>query len=154
MAFKTVKQKDCTQIYFENRDKKRYCIFILILLVQIVFIEVIRFNYELFRDGLSMLTALSGSLIFIFSFLSLLQKSLKLNQKAFRIEYKIFGMTMYKHAYLWKNIQKIAVEFTRLKDYDLLLHVNKRFIYLGESLDEEHSDALLKEIQLFHHYYI
>ena len=152
MSFTAVKEKDCTQIYFDNRDKKRYFIFIFILLLQVLIIGTLRFTYEPFASYFNFLLGMSSFLVMVFFLFTLVTKSLKLDQTVFAVEYKIFGILVYKRSYLWKNIQKLAVELTRLKDYDILLQVKKRFIYLGESLDENSSDSLLKEIQFFHHY--
>jgi len=154
MSFTAVKEKDCTQIYFDNADKKRYLIFILILFVQVVIVGILGLNYESFVGLSTFVLVISSFLAGFFCLLVLAKKSLRLSQKVLALEYKIFGVLVYKRAYLWEDIQKVAVEFTRLKDYDILFQIKKKFIYLGESLSEENSDSLLKEIQLYHHYHL
>jgi hypothetical protein len=59
---------------------------------------------------------------------------------------------MFKRILPWSELSKVAVEQDRLKTHDILFVTQKKSIFLHEAMDEDSSDALLKEIQLFNHY--
>lgn len=154
MPFETVKEKEATTVYLKNSEKRSYFIFILFLILQVIVLGLLSLYNEVFDVFFTFASVLSLALIIIFFVLIFVQKSLRLSQEEISIEYKLFGLYIYKIRMQWAKIHKIAVEFTRLKGHDILLQLDNKTIYLGTSLDEEKSDALLKEIQLFHHYYI
>ncbi|MDF1881725.1 hypothetical protein JHD50_10510 [Sulfurimonas sp. MAG313] len=154
MPFSAEKKKDHTLISFSNSDKNRYLIFIFFLTLQIIVLGVLSVYSKIFEDVFIISFGIGLFLSCVFFYLSLRKKILRLSKEGLNFESKIFGITMYKKALLWKIINQVAVEFTRLKAHDILFQVGNKTIYLGESLSEEESDALLKEIQLFHFYYL
>ena len=153
MSFEAVKEKESTSIYLKNSEKKNYFIFILFLILQVGILSVLSLYIRFFETFFPFLAILGAGLIVIFLMLILVQKSLRLRKDEISIEYRILGLLIYRFRMQWTKITKIAVEFTRLKVHDILFELDKKTIYLRASLNEEESDSLLKEIQLFHHYY-
>jgi hypothetical protein len=154
MSFETVKEKEATSIHLINREMKNYFVFILFLILQMGVLGILSLYTRQFDTFFAFLAILSAGFILIFLTLILVQKSLRLCKEELTIEYRIFGLLLYRIRMQWTKIAKIAVEFTRLKVHDILFELDKKTIYLGTSLNEEESDSLLKEIQLFHHYYV
>ncbi len=154
MPFKAKKEKDATLIIFSKHEKWRSFLFVLFLISQ----TLLLWGFSLKYTGLTsildislLLSTLITSIILLFTFLV---KSLKMRKENFSIEYKIGSLLLYKRSFRWEKLRKVSVEENRLKSHDILFATDKREFYLGESLDEEKSDALLKEIQLFHFYYL
>lgn len=154
MPFKAKKEKDSTLIIFSKHEKYRSFLFVLFLMFQTLVLWGLSLKYRGLTSILDislLLSTLVTSLILLFT---VLVKSLKMSRDNFSIEYKIGPLLLYKRSFRWEKLRKVSVEENRLKSHDILFTTDKRKFYLGESLDEQKSDALLKEIQLFHFYYL
>jgi len=154
MSFKAQKKEDYTLISFENNEKNRYQLFLVFLTAQIITLIGLVFYFPSFKNFFIGSIIVAIVLVLLFLYFNLRKKNLKLSKEHLVCEYKLFGLTTYKKTIKWQKLTKVAVEFTRLKTHDIIFQIGKKTIYLGESLNEENSDSLLKEIQLFHHYYL
>lgn len=154
MSFKAKKEKDTTRIIFEKREQWRYFLFILFIGVQSFGLWGLSLTYPMVTSLFEISFIMSPFFIVFSLIAACVVKSLKLQKQSFSIEYRMFTILLYKRCVRWDVLRKVSVEESRLKNYDILFMTDNKKIYLGESLDEETSDALLKEIQLFHHYYL
>jgi hypothetical protein len=152
MRFKAMKEKGFTRIVFERIEQGRYYLFILFLWLQSLLVYVAGLFFPWVHDLLFLSFFLSSSVSGFLLFALLMQKSLRLTQEGFCIEYVLFGLPVYKRVFKWSEVRKIAVEQDRLKTHDILFVTHRRSVFLHEALDGEECDALLREIQLFHHY--
>ena len=153
MSFKAKKEKDITRIVFEKSEQWRYFFFIIFIGVQGLAVWRLSLAYPALTSLFEISLILSPVFILLTLISVLVVKSLKLHKQNFSIEYRIFSVLLYKRSIVWTALRKVSVEENLLKSYDILFTTESQKIYLGESLDEETSDTLLKEIQLFHHYY-
>jgi hypothetical protein len=152
MPFKASKEKGFTRILFVQAQRWRSYLYIVFVWLQSLLIYLLGLFFEWAQD----LVAFSIVLSVIVSIMILLdlfvQKSLKLTKEGFGVEYTLFGLLLYKKVLLWSELSKVAVEQDRLKTYDIVFVTQRKSVFLHEAMDLDASDALLKEIQLFHHY--
>ena len=152
MSFKSTKEKGCTRIAFSSKEKWRTYIFILFLWFQSLLVYAAGLFYA-WAEGLLFFSFVLSAFVSILLLLGLfIQKSLRLTQVGFSIEYDLFGLRIFKRVFPWSELRKVAVEQDRLKTHDILFVTQRKSVFLHEALSEENCDALLKEIQLFHHY--
>jgi hypothetical protein len=152
MPFKASKEKGFTRIVFRQQEKWRSYLFILFLWLQSLLVYAAGLFYTWAEELLFLSLIFSTFLSIIVFFGLLIQKSLKLTPAGFSIEYTLFGLPLFKRAFAWSELRKVAVEQNRLKTHDILFVTQRKSVFLHEAMDEDSSDALLKEIQLFHHY--
>jgi hypothetical protein len=152
MLFKATKEKGYTRIVFRSKEKWRVYLFILFLWFQSLLVYTVGLFYT-WAQELLLFSVVLGAFVSILILLGLwIQKSLKLTQEGISIEYALAGLLMFKRILPWSELSKVAVEQDRLKTHDILFVTQKKSIFLHEAMDEDSSDALLKEIQLFNHY--
>jgi hypothetical protein len=152
MPFKASKEKGFTRIVFRQKEKWRSYLFILFLWLQSLLVYTAGHFFR-WAEGFLILSVVLSAIVSILLLAGLLMnKSLKLTQAGFSIEHALFGLLLLKRAFKWSELRQVAVEQDRLKTHDILFVTQRKSIFLREAMDEESCDALLKEIQLFHHY--
>ncbi len=153
MPFEATKEKGFTRIVFRPQERWRSYLFIFFLWLQTLLVFTAGLFYGWTEELLLLSFVLSAFVSISVLFGLLVQKALKLTLEGFSIEYALFGWLLFKRAFKWSELSKVAVERDRLKTYDILFVTQKKSVLLHEALNEENCDSLLKEIQLFHHYY-
>ncbi len=152
MPFKASKEKGSTRIVFRKKEKWRSYFFILLLGLQPLLVYG-GGHFFIWAQDLLVLSFVLSVFVSILILLALfMKKSLRLAQAGFSVEYALFGLLLFKRAFKWNELRKVAVEQDRLKTHDILFVTQSKSVFLHEAMDEESCDALLKEIQLFHHY--
>lgn len=152
MSFKSIKEKGFTRIVFRRQERWRSGLFILFLWLQSLLVYTGGLFYR-WIETLFLFSCVLSTLLSVIVLLELLlQKSLKLTHEGFSIEYSLLGLLLYRRCFAWNEVRKAAVEQSRLKTHDILFVTQGKSVFLHEALSEADGDALLREIQLFHHY--